>query len=178
MNATTTLSCLLKKEITMATKKFTITGKAMWAKVFKENMEMKDYQGNPYPWGGLYKIDVMLDKENKAIYKSSGTAGKGKFDDDGNFIATLKRKDKEKFEWAGGAPKVLGPSGQEWTYENDGFIPNGSIVEVDFTVYTTAMSPGTRLEAVRIVDLAEKPDLETPTPEVKKETKVSVEVPF
>ena len=73
----------------MATKKYSVKGKALWSKVFDSNKELKDWQGNPHDFGGLFKIDVILDKENKAIYKSSGTSGKGKFDDDGNFIAPL-----------------------------------------------------------------------------------------
>lgn len=162
----------------MATKKHTIKGKAMWAKVFDHNKEMKDYQGNPYPFGGLFKIDLILDKENKAIYKASGTAGKGKFDDDGNFIATLKRKEKEKFDWASGAPKIVMPDGT--TYDGT-LIPNGSDVEVEFSVYTTSMSPGTRLEKIIIHNLAEMPERKEETPraeEPKAKTKVDVEIPF
>lgn len=164
----------------MATKKFTIKGTAMWAKVFSENMETKDWQGNPYPCEGMYKLDMILDKDNKAIYKSSGTAGKGKFDETGNFIVTLKRKHKEKFEWAGGAPKVMAPDGSTWTMDDNGMIPNGSIVEADFTVYTTSMSPGTRLEAVRVLELADMPERkeEAPKEELKAKITESIEVPF
>ncbi len=162
----------------MATKKYTIKGKAMWAKVFEHNAEVKDWQGNPHPFGKQYKLDIILDKENKAIYKSSGTAGKGKFDDDGNFIATLKRKEKEKFEWAGGAPKVVMADGSDFT---EPFIPNMSDVEVEFSVYTTSMSPGTRLEKVIIHNLAEVPEREEPkgdTPKPETKSKIDVEVPF
>lgn len=159
----------------MATKKHIIKGKAMWAKVFHENMETRDYQGNPYPCEGMYKIDVILDKENKAIYKASGTAGKGKFDDDGNFIVTLKRKHKDKFDWAGDPPSVLGPTNYKWDFSTDGVIPNGSEVEVVFSVYTTSMTPGTRLEEVRVLEIADMPDREAVS--TKKE-EASVEVPF
>ncbi len=162
----------------MATKKHSIKGKAMWAKVFEHNGEVKDYQGNEHPFGKLFKIDLVLDKENKALYKSSGTAGKGRFDDDGNFIATLKRKEKEKFEWAGGAPKVVMADGSDFT---EPFIPNMSDVEVEFTVYTTSMSPGTRLEKVIVHKLADMPKLKIEEPKVeepKAKTKVDVEIPF
>ena len=166
----------------MASKKHQIKGKAMWAEVFESNAELKDYQGVPHSFGKLFKIDLMLDKEGKALYKSSGTAGKGKFDDDGNFIATLKRKEKDRFEWASGAPNVTNVDGSKWSYQEDGFIPNGSIVEADFTVYTTSMSPGTRLEAVRIIELAEKPDLpersEAPVVTTTPKASASIEVPF
>ena len=167
----------------MATKKYTVKGKSLWAKVFDSNKELKDWQGNPHDFGGLFKIDVILDKENKAIYKSSGTSGKGKFSDDGDFIATFKRKETtmaggKVLEWASGAPKVVNADGSAFTGT---LIPNGSDVEVEFTVYTTSMSPGTRLEKVIVHSLAEMPVREEPkeeTPEVKKDTKINVEVPF
>jgi hypothetical protein len=162
----------------MATKKYTVKGKSMWAKVFPSNMETRDYQGNPYDFGGLFKIDVILDKENKAIYKTSGSSGRGKFDDDGNFIATFKRKEKAAFEWASGAPQVVNADGSPF---EGTLIPNGSDVTVDFTVYTTSMSPGTRLEKITVNSLAtmperEEPKIETPKAEVK--TKIDTEVPF
>ena len=167
----------------MATKKFKVRGKALWSKVFDSNKELKDWQGNPHDFGGLFKIDVILDKENKAIYKSSGTSGKGKFDDDGNFIATFKRKETtmaggKVLEWASGAPQVVNADGSAFTGT---LIPNGSDVEVEFTVYTTSMSPGTRLEKVIVHSMAEMPVREEPkveAPEVKKDTKVNVEIPF
>ena len=167
----------------MATKKFKVRGKALWSKVFDSNKELKDWQGNPHDFGGLFKIDVILDKENKAIYKSSGTSGKGKFDDDGNFIATFKRKETtmaggKVLEWASGAPQVINADGSAFTGT---LIPNGSDVEVEFTVYTTSMSPGTRLEKVIVHSMAEMPVREEPkeeTPEVKKDNKVDVSIPF
>ena len=167
----------------MATRKFSVKGKSLWAKVFDSNKELKDWQGNPHDFGGLFKIDVILDKENKAIYKSSGTSGKGKFDDDGNFIATFKRKETtmaggKVLEWASGAPQVINADGSAFTGT---LIPNGSDVEVEFTVYTTSMSPGTRLEKVIVHSTAEMPVREEPkeeTPEVKKDNKVDVSIPF
>lgn len=167
----------------MATRKFSVKGKSLWAKVFDSNKELKDWQGNPHDFGGLFKIDVILDKENKAIYKSSGTSGKGKFDDDGNFIATFKRKETtmaggKVLEWASGAPQVINADGSAFTGT---LIPNGSDVEVEFTVYTTSMSPGTRLEKVIVHSMAEMPVREEPkeeTPEVKKDNKVDVSIPF
>lgn len=165
----------------MATKKFKVQGKAQWAKVFDSNKELKDWQGNPHEFGGLFKIDVILDKENKAIYKSSGTSGKGKFDDDGNFIATFKRKEKERFEWAGGPPEVVNADGSKF---EGSLIPNNSDVEVEFTVYTTSMSPGTRLEKVIIHTLAEMPERKDDVAALadysipKPDNKIDVEIPF
>jgi hypothetical protein len=76
----------------MATTLHKVTGKAMWSKIFDSNKELKDWQGNPHPFGGLFKIDVILDKTQRATYKASGTAGKGKFDDDGNFKGVKPRQ--------------------------------------------------------------------------------------
>ena len=161
----------------MATKKFKVSGKAQWAKVFDSNKELKDWQGNPHEFGGLFKIDVILDKENKSIYKSSGTSGKGKFDDDGNFIATFKRKEKERFEWAGGPPEVVNADGSKF---EGTLIPNNSDVEVEFTVYTTSMQPGTRLEKVIVLNLADMPIKDVPTTETKVEEKTAIntDIPF
>jgi hypothetical protein len=161
----------------MATTNHKVTGKAMWAKVFDSNKELRDWQGNPHDFGGLFKIDVILDKENKALYKTSGSSGKGKFDDDGNFIATFKRKEKDRFEWAGGPPKVFNADGTPF---EGTIIPNGSKVEVDFTVYTTSMSPGTRLEKIVVLELATMPDkVEAPKAEEPKVMSTTgIEVPF
>jgi hypothetical protein len=170
----------IRKKETMATKKHTVVGTAMWSKVFEHNGELKDYQGNPHPFGKKFKIDVILDKENKALYKASGSAGKGKFDDDGNFIATFSRKEKDRFEWASGVPEVLNADGTKFDAT---LIPNGSKVEVEFSVYTTSMTPGTRLEKVIVLDLAEMPPREEvpkveATSTVTKAGLVNVEVPF
>lgn len=162
----------------MATKDVTIKGKAMWARVFEQNRDMKGYNEAAVPYEGFYKIDVMLDKENKAIYKASGTAGKGKFDDDGNFIASLKRKHKDRFEWASGAPKVTKADGSAWDFEADGPIPNGSEVEVKFTVYTTTLSPGTRLESVKVLALAEMEKKEEAPKDPPVKAKVDMDIPF
>ena len=166
----------------MATKKFKVRGKALWSKVFDSNKELKDWQGNPHDFGGLFKIDVILDKENKAIYKSSGTSGKGKFDDDGNFIATFKRKETtmaggKVLEWASGAPQVVNADGSKF---EGSLIPNNSDVEVEFTVYTTSMQPGTRLEKVIVLNLADMPVKDTPATETKVEDKTAIntDIPF
>lgn len=163
----------------MATRDVVIRGKAFWPRVFEQNRDMKGYNDAAVPFDGFYKLDVMLDKDNKAIYKASGTAGKGKFDDDGNFLVTLKRKHKDRFEWASGAPKVTKVDGSVWDYEKDGIIPNGSQVEVKFTVYTTTLSPGTRLESVKVLEVAEmeKKEEAPPTPPTTK-AKVDMEIPF
>jgi hypothetical protein len=110
----------------MATSKHTFTGTAYWAKVFESNRDMKGFEDAYAAWDGMYTIDVMLDKDNKALLKASGSAKKGKFDDDGNFIVKFTRKHKDRFEWASGAPDVIKADGTPWDFSTDGFLPQGS----------------------------------------------------
>lgn len=136
----------------MPVKKYTFKGPIQWAKVFEGNREMKDYQGVEHIFGGLYKIDMILDKDQKKVLKESGSALKGKFDDDGNFIVTFKRKHEGPFAEASGAPKVFKADGTIWDMDIDGTIGNGSIAEVTVEVYTTKMAPGTRLVSVKVLE--------------------------
>lgn len=133
-------------------KQYTFRGPIRWAKVFDENKETTDWQGIKHAFGGLFKIDMILDKEQRKALKDSGSAIKGRFDDDGNFIATFKRKEVGPFAEAGGAPKVVKEDGTVWSYEEDGTIGNDSVCDVTFEVYPTKMAPGTRLISVKVVE--------------------------
>ena len=163
----------------MATKKYVVSGEAYWAKCFLENRDMKGFEGAYELTDGAYTIEVKLDKANKAKLKESGSSIKGRFDDDGNFFAKFKRPHNHRFEWAGGPPQVIGPDENERTF-SDGIIPNGSKVDVEFSVYTTSKANGTRLEAVYITELAEleeRPQKVEEKPSKKAET-ISEDVPF
>lgn len=133
-------------------KHYTFQGPIRWAKVFDDNKETHDWQGQAHEFGGLFKVDMILDKEQRKALKESGSAIKGRFDDDGNFIATFKRKEIGPFKEAGGAPKVTKADGTPWTYEEDGTIGNDSIGEVTFEVYPTKMAPGTRLISLKVIE--------------------------
>lgn len=162
----------------MATTDHKVTGKAMWARVFEHNRDLKGYNDAAVPYEGFYKIDLVLDKDQRKSLTSSGSSLKGRWNDEGEFIATFKRKHKDRFEWAGGAPKVLKADGSAWTEK---IIPNGSTVEVGFTVYTTSKATGTRLESVTVLEAAEMPEQkeETPAP-AKSPAKYTTddEIPF
>lgn len=136
----------------MAVKHYKFKGPVSWAKVFEKNKEMKDWQGEFHAFGGLYKIDMVLDKDQKKTLKGSGSAIKGRFDDDGNFVVTFKRKHEGPFEEASGAPKVTKADGTVWDIDVDGTIGNGSIAEVTVEVYDTKMAPGTRLVSVKVLE--------------------------
>ena len=165
----------------MATTKHTVVGKAFWARVFEHNRDMRGFEGSAIAVEGFYKIDVQLDKEQRKIFTSSGSAKKGRWDDDGNYLVTLKRDHKGKFEWCSGAPKVTNKDGS--VFEGK-MIPNGSEVEVEFSVYTTSKANGTRLEAVRVIELAEmveREEMAKAPPELKakpKATDLDSEIPF
>jgi len=139
----------------MATKKITLKGQAQWARVFEDNRDMQGFEGAYVEFDGAYTIDVVLDKENKQILKDSGSAKKGKFDDDGNFSVKFVRKHKDRFDWASGAPQVTKADGTAWSFEDDGSLGNGSEIEVELSVYTTAYRPGTRLESVKVLKAVE-----------------------
>ena len=145
----------------MSTTNHTIQGTALWAKVFEANRDMVGFEGKAVEYDGQYTIQVNMDKPNRAIYKSSGSAGRIKFDDDGIAgPATFRRKHKDRYEGESGAPRVTDAKGNIWTMEDQGIIPNGSEVEVNFDVYTTSQSNGTRLKSVKVLKKADMPDRE------------------
>ena len=87
----------------MATKKYSVKGKALWSKVFDSNKELKDWQGNPHDFGGLFKIDVILDKENKAIYD--------KFDNNDSNAKIIESTTKNDLEYT-----FYSYNDSEWNY--------------------------------------------------------------
>ena len=148
----------------MATTTHKIIGKSMYARCFEQNRDMEGYEGGAKATDGQYQIGVILDKAGRAALKASGSAAQIKFDDDGNVKPVTFRRDHKHrlFEWAGGAPKVTKADGTEWDFETDGFINNGSEVEVTYTVYTTGKANGTRLESVKVLVEAERQEKEEP----------------
>ena len=155
--------------MTKKAKQFSVTGKAMWARVFEDNRDMEGWEGS-YEWcDGAYTIDVCLDDDNYRTFIDSGTARQGKkdkygdfiLDGDGNKIVKFDRKHKGPFAKAGGPPKVLWKDGTPYDFEAEGSIGNGSIVELHFEVYPTVKVPGTRLTKVVVLDhVVYEPDVE------------------
>lgn len=165
----------------MATTTHKVIGKAMWARVFESNRDMEGFEGGAKATDGQYQIGVVLDKANRAVLKASGSAAQIKFDDDGNVKPVTFRRDHKHrlYEWAGGAPKVTKADNSEWNFEEDGFINNGSDVEVTYTVYTTSKANGTRLESIKVLVEAEREEKEEPkAPLVTKTYAKDEEIPF
>ena len=142
----------------MATRKVTLTGKAHWAKVFPENRDMKGFEGAYEECDGAYTIEVALEKDQLDKLKAAKSAKKPVLKDDGTLRIKFVRKHKDKFDWAGGPPKVVDSDDDPWDFDSNGFIPNDSEVEVLVSVYDTSYRPGTRLEEVKVLEVAKMED--------------------
>jgi len=134
-----------------------LEGIAYWARVFEDNRDMIGYKPSPDVKGtfedceGAYTMDLYLEPEEATKLKESGSALQGGIDERG-FRVRLKRKHRGPFAAASGAPKVVKEDDTEWDFEEDGPIGNGSKVKVRVSVYTTSMTPGTRLEKVKVIE--------------------------
>lgn len=146
----------------MGTRKLTFKAEAQWVKVFPDNRDMFGYEDAYREFDGCYTIQVKLDEDQMAELKASGSMLQGKDDPDSSCrLITFKRKHKDRFDWASGAPKVTNQFGADWDFEHDGPVGNGSTVEVVVTVYDTSRPriKGTRLEEVKVLDLVPVPEV-------------------
>lgn len=135
----------------MAATSHVIEGKVKWAKVFEQNRDLEGYMGSAKEHGGMYSINVYLDKDNKAKFKASKSQKKIYDDDDGDYVV-LTRKHVDKFDWASGQPTVVKKNSVAWSLEDDGFIGNGSVCRIKFTTYETMKGMGTRLDAIKVLE--------------------------
>lgn len=149
----------------MTTQIITLRGEAQWAKVFPENKDnfvFNEETGafdKPSDTEGVYSINVALDMEEFRKLKRTGSLSckHSKENEVGLEVVKLKRPHLKigaggkVLDWAGGQPKVVDAHDKPWDFETDGFIGNGSDVEVTVAVYTTKFSPGTRLEKVKVI---------------------------
>lgn len=133
----------------MATKIITLKGKAKWPKLFEANRDKASFHE---AYDGAYTLALFLESDQMATFKDSGSRLRPKVTEDGIYIQP-KRKHKDIFESASGAPKVFNSDNEPWDNERDGFIGNDSEVEVQLSVYDTKMGKGTRLEAVKVTNL-------------------------
>lgn len=140
----------------MATRIVTLKGQAKWAKIFEANRDMHGYQGAYEDCDGAYVMNLYLTKDEYEKLRAAKSATKLLLDEEtAERYIKLKRKHKGPFEAVSGAPKVEG-----WDYDSQGGLPNGSEVEVVVSVYDTKMTPGTRLDKVKVLKAAEMPKRE------------------
>ena len=143
----------------MATQVHVVRGKAMWAKIFERNRDTESshpmIQQELDKTDGKTSIEVILDEEGLATFEASGSKKKINQLEDGPAVR-FERPFKHRIEDFGGAPRVVDGRGEEdKPWDENINIGNGSDVEVMFVTYDTSLGKGTRLEAVRVLDLVE-----------------------
>lgn len=153
------------------TKYVTLKGIAVYPKVFPDLRDW-GYDDELRDSGGQYVLALSIEDEEmdklieahsqapdyaKDIETRDGTVYKN--------CVKLKRfhekynKKGELLEWASGAPKVVKADGSAWSFEDDGAIGNGSVVECDVVVYKAGSVYGTRLERIKVIDHVPMPEL-------------------
>lgn len=145
----------------MATRKVKLVGIAEWAKIFANNRDLTGYKPTPSAQGtyeqydGACTIDLIMDEANLAAFQAAGSPKKAKPDPQGRGMKIkFDRKFNTGSEYSSGAPVVTHEDGTPWNPDLDGYIGNGSTVEIVATVYDVPKygSVGTRLDSVRILD--------------------------
>tara|TARA_R110001583_G_scaffold177282_1_gene332303 strand:+ start:34 stop:537 length:504 start_codon:yes stop_codon:yes gene_type:complete len=167
----------------MATRIVKLTGIGEWAKVFEDNRDMHGYDGVYESCDGACTIDVILDEDNLKKLKASRSIKRGKPDPEGRgHTVRFVRKFDGGQARNSGAPVVLKPDNTPWSFDEDGFIGNGSTVEVTLSVYDTRMANivGTRLDKVKVLEHIEYvSDMgDSPPPVTESKTVAKDEVLF
>lgn len=149
-----------------------IKGKAMWAQVFPENKDATGWENELASTGGQYCVWMDLDEDSKVELGRLGSQAldypREMEDNHGDPVTVYRfKRFHEKYdrsgnllEWASGAPKVKKADGTAWNVEEDGFIGNGSELELRVCVYKAGRVIGTRLEEIKVLDLVEPPVVE------------------
>jgi len=136
----------------MATKRVTLEGTAMWAKVFEDNRDMEGYKGAYADTNGRCTINILLDQDTYEKLMSSGTMKRGKKEGD---LMNVKfdRKWETGRDFDSGPPTVLKADGNPWDFAEDGYIGNGSLVRVLLNVADLPKQGvvSTRLETVKVL---------------------------
>jgi hypothetical protein len=134
----------------LATQRIYLTGTAMWAKLFERNRDQGDYHTET---DGITSICLLLEKEELAKLKASGSRLRPSVTDEGLSVKFRRPWKHRSIEEFGGAPQVVNADGEDWDHSVS--IGNGSKVEVAVSIYDTPMGKGTRLEGVKVIDLVE-----------------------
>lgn len=126
----------------MATKIHYFSGKAKWAKV---------YQGDGDDKYENWKIDLFMDPPSWEEFKKSGIQLQQKFSEEGSYVTFRRDYSKiikgelVKFD----PPAVVNMDNEPITDK----IGNGSTVIVKVLTFDTRKGTGTRMEAVKVVEL-------------------------
>ena len=132
----------------MATKTYTLTGEAKWAKVWKPDEKY-----------GKHSIDISLDSKAMKTFMDMGIANKPKEDEDGKLWVSLRRDPLAKVFVRGSEDKVDAGNPAVSGVDNGTEIGNGSTVTVTVSVYDYdnkfGKGKGSRLESVHVDKLVE-----------------------
>ena len=133
----------------MATEILELFGTLDWAKVFEHNRDQASWNVET---DGECKVTITLDEDNTAKLTAAGCQKKME-SVEGGTKGTLSRPFKGRNEWGSGTPTVVNVKGQDWDFDVDGYIGNGSTGMIRVAVYDTSTGRrGTRLEAVQVID--------------------------
>lgn len=137
----------------MATRLVKLRGIAYYPKVFENNRDLTGYENALVDIGGQTTIDVDLDERHIALLQRSKSLLSGRPSPDNPELTRVKFKRKWQEQYGGGEPKVVRADDTPWDVESDGFIGNGSEVEVTLAVYDTSRRNivGTRLDKVKVI---------------------------
>jgi hypothetical protein len=126
-----------------------------WAKLFEHNRDQKGYNDAYVDTNGRTTVNFILDDDNMAKLKKTGSLKRGKPDPEGRGTSVkFDRKWETGREWDSGAPAVYRVDGNPWNHEVDGEIGNGSIgrIQLVVTYFPSVKTFSTRIEKVKILE--------------------------
>jgi hypothetical protein len=134
--------------VALATKIFKLYGRAQWAKVQPDQLDL-NYDKKSKSW----RIDVYLEPKSLELFHQSGLQLKVRKGEDGDYV-TFKRPEQKIFKDEikdMGPPYVTDKEGNPITAR----VGNGSKVMVELSVYDSRNGKGHTLEGVVVHDLVE-----------------------
>lgn len=154
--------------------RITLTGTAMYAKVFEHNRDMEGYEGAYEDCGGATTIQLVMTPQEYAKLQQAGTRRKANMviDDDGNTTMSVNfdrkfevrnRKTGKIIPNLSGPPKVVDKDNYPW--DDSVLIGNGSEVELTVNVNSfnykdpetgeSKVAIANRLDGVKVLELVE-----------------------
>lgn len=147
-------------------KTFEVWGEFRYARVFPQNRDKEGPKGSGWDKvGGMYTVDIIVDKENANIIRDSGSALKirsnmdkgAEFLEDGQYLVRFRRAHEHKIADFAGPPVVELADGTTIDPAEGIGVGNGSKGYLQFTVYETELQNGTRLEGIQVIEWHQYP---------------------
>lgn len=128
----------------MSTKIVYLSGTGKWVKPYPGQEDTK--------YGVKAVMDLYLDPKSLIAFKSSGSRTTLRKDEDGEFVKLSRNVDQLYKELPLGHPIVVKKNADGEYEKFDQIIGNGSKVVAKVAVYDSKFGPGTRWEALEIVE--------------------------